>query len=118
MADCAAEANPVKCAAILGPNGGEGACRYNVNKDRCVNRGTFVDIGDEPEPEPEPIELADCKALHGQKSACLNLAGPNGGAGACRYNTNKDKCFNQGTFVDNPGRHKRTVGVRGRSVQV
>jgi hypothetical protein len=89
-----------QCLATLGPNGGEGACRYNNNKKRCVNRGKFVDNESAPESEPEP-ELANCRVMDGNQNQCLAILGPNGGKDACRYNNNKKRCVNRGNFVDN-----------------
>jgi hypothetical protein len=101
--NCGASNNrKIQCLNTLGPNGGAGACKYKNKLKKCVDNTQFVDLAIGSEPEPEPVELADCGGLTTSQSDCLLISGPNGGAGACRYNTQKKRCVNRGTFVDNP----------------
>jgi hypothetical protein len=52
-------------------------------------------------------ELADCSVGNFRRRTCEAIAGPNGGAGACKFRGNKDlsnygQCVNKPTFVDAP----------------
>jgi bifunctional DNA-binding transcriptional regulator/antitoxin component of YhaV-PrlF toxin-antitoxin module len=118
LADCAGKTLAKPCRKTLGPNGGEGACLYNTNKKKCVNNKNFVDNAPSTsEPAPESLLLADCTSETLPKP-CRKTLGPNGGADACLYNTNKKKCVNNPNFVDIAKRRQRTVGVRGREIHV
>jgi hypothetical protein len=86
--------------AIEGPNGGKRACRFNFNRKKCVNNQNFEDNeASEPEPEPE-VEQTECAAFTSLRE-CRKATGPNGGSGACNYNTNKGRCVTNKLFKDN-----------------
>jgi hypothetical protein len=97
-ANCEAANNRrIQCLNTLGPNGGAGACKYKKKTRKCVANNKFVD---EPEPKPEAVKVAKCGRATRLRD-CLLISGPNGGAGACRYDTKKKICLNRRTFVDN-----------------
>jgi hypothetical protein len=98
----AANNRKIQCLSTLGPSGGERACKYRKKAKKCVNNENFVDLAIGSEPVPKPVEFAECGGLTTGQSDCLLISGPNGGAGACRYNTQKKRCVNRGTFVDSP----------------
>jgi hypothetical protein len=102
-ANCSSTNTARACRKTLGPNGGEGACKYNTNQNRCVANADFVDnvAGPESEPEPEPelVEKTDCASIKTAKP-CRKMFGPNGGEGACKYNTNTKRCVTNANFVD------------------
>jgi hypothetical protein len=65
-----------------------------------VKNDKFVDLAF-AKAEFKPVKFAECGSTT-NKRACLRISGPNGGAGACRYNTKKKICVKRATFVDNP----------------
>jgi hypothetical protein len=103
-----------QCLAITGPNGGEGACKFVLNRNspnynKCINDKKFVDAAAPAAATPAPTSAAhavDCSAGNYRKRRCQAFTGPNGGEGACKYKNNPDKasykkCVPNKQFVDN-----------------
>jgi beta-glucanase (GH16 family) len=121
-ADCTSVSTKGKCRKILGPNGGNDACKWK-NRDlvgqKCVDNPKFIDNDVfELSANSKPSPKADCAAAI-DWSTCLQTTGPNGGKYACRFNRKNNKCLNDEAFEDNTGRHVRaTLEVRGREIEI
>jgi hypothetical protein len=99
------------CEAVIGPNGGPGACKFNGNRagpnyGQCKNKPDFVDfpattMTTTTTTTTTPPTVTDCSLGDRRKRQCEAILGPNGERFVCRFinNANSDryrKCVTNG----------------------